>query len=106
MKVLCQTHNCYHDRKKYFPRSDEVKIKTKGEESEKQEEQTRLTIEEEYNSCHSTNYRSYPLEDIYETGDMTQTIDSTHYEMIETDRQGNKAYINVDIKKYVDCIKP
>ena len=35
---------------------------------------------------------------------MTQTIDSTHYEMIETDRQGNKAYINVDIKKYVDCI--
>ena len=35
---------------------------------------------------------------------MTQTIDSTHYEMIETDRQGNKAYINVDIKKYVGCI--
>ena len=84
-------------------RSDEVKIKTNGEESEKQEEQTRLTIEEEYyNCCHSTNYRSYPLEDvhIYETGDMTQTIDCTHYEMIETDRQGNKAYINVDIKKY------
>ena len=35
---------------------------------------------------------------------MTQTIDSIHYEMIETDRQGNKAYINVDIKKYVGCI--
>ena len=90
MKVQCQTHNFYHGRKKHFPRSDEVKIKTKGDESEKQEEQTRLTIEEEYyNSCHFTNYRSYPLEDvhIYETGDiMTQTIDSTHYEMIETDR--------------------
>ena len=47
------------------------------------------------------------MEDVhlYESGDiLTQTIDNTHYEVIDRDRQENNAYINVEIQKYVDCI--